>query len=131
MTFKVTFSTMGVSTPASVAEDAGSGGYKYRGDPNWKPGAPQYRESGQGEPLPHNAAATGAKQKRMAEYNRRRLNGSTKEEAAAGCAPQGVSRCTMLDYEREFKGSLDQIAAQSPEHAALVAEFRRRQEPQP
>lgn len=36
---KVAFSTMGASSPASVAEDAGrSNGYRWHGIPGWKPG---------------------------------------------------------------------------------------------
>lgn len=92
--------TMGVSTPATVAEDAGAGGYKYRGDPDWTPGDPRYREPGKGEPLPQNARATTGKRQRMAEYTRLRLEGASKDQAAAEI---GISSSTAGYYERDFQ----------------------------
>ena len=44
MSYKIIGSTMGQSTPATVAEEAGS--YHWRGNPDWYPGNPAYREVG-------------------------------------------------------------------------------------
>jgi hypothetical protein len=86
-------STMGQSVQAG-------GGYRYRKDPDWTPGDRRYREPGHGELLPQNAKATTAKQRRMAEFTRRRLAGESKEQAAAAL---GIRPSTASYYEREFK----------------------------
>jgi hypothetical protein len=92
VTVKVTYSTMGVSTPASVAE--GTGYYRYRGK---RP----HQESPPSSPLPQNIKATTAKQKRVAEYARLRLEEElTKEEAAERL---GISSSTAAYYERDLK----------------------------
>lgn len=98
MSIKPVSTTMGVSSPATLNE--GTGRYRYRGN---KPDPPP-----PSEPLPQNAKATSAKQQRMAEYDRRRLDGQSKEQAADGI---GISKCTMHFYEREFKAQHPQEAA--------------------
>ena len=90
------FTTMSQSNPAIFAGKP----YRYRGDPAWEPGARRYREAGQGELLPQNAKATSAKQKRMAEYTRLRLEDVPKEQAAEQI---GICLSTMHYYERAFK----------------------------
>ena len=104
MTFKVTFSTMGVSTPATVSEDAeGGSGYYYKRDRSWTPNDPRYypdRAEPSREPLPQNVKATTAKQKRFAEFTRLLLEGASKEEAGAAI---GVSASTANYYYRDFK----------------------------
>ena len=90
MTIKVTALTSGQSSRASL----GNGKYyRYGGD---KP----EKKTPQGEPLPQNARATSAKRKRFAEYTRLRLEGKSKDEAAAEI---GVAASTASYYERELK----------------------------
>ena len=91
MTIKITASTMGISTPASVAE--GTGYYRYRGK------QPE-TETRPGETLPQNAKATAGKRQRMAEYARLRLEGVSKDEAAERI---GIKASTAAYYERDFK----------------------------
>jgi hypothetical protein len=83
--------TMGQSSPASVA--SGTGYYRYRGNQPDKKTPPS-------EPLPQNRNATAAKRKRVAEYTRRRLEGESKEQAAAAL---GIKASTASYYERAFK----------------------------
>ena len=90
MSIRPTFTTIGQSSPASV----GSGGwYRYNGDKPEKKRPPS-------DPLPQNVKATTAKQKRFAEYTRLRLEGKSKDEAAAEI---GVAASTAAYYERELK----------------------------
>lgn len=87
----MTASTMGVSTPASRAE--GTGYYRYRGNQ-------PHQEFPASAPLPQNVKATTAKEKRVAEYTRLRLDDVPKEEAAARI---GVKASTASYYERDFQ----------------------------
>lgn len=91
MSIKPLMTTMGVSTPASVAE--GTRYYTYNGDQ-------PYHGPDRSRDLPQNAKAMSAKQKRMAEYVRLRLKKVPKEQAAEQI---GISPSTMHYYEREFK----------------------------
>jgi hypothetical protein len=90
--FKITASTMGVSTPASRAE--GTRYYRYNGK------HPLKEEDRPSSPLPQNVKATSAKERRMAEFTRRRLAGESKEVAAAAL---GIRPSTASYYEREFQ----------------------------
>ena len=95
---KVTASTMGVSTPATVSQDAGSVGYRYRGDPEWRPG--RDREDDAGTPYRPAAKKTAARAERLARYCALRLDGKTKAEAGDLL---GVHESTSRQYEREFR----------------------------
>ena len=90
MTIKIVSSTMGVSTPASVAE--GTGWYRYNGK--------QPLKADPDGTLPQNAKATAGKQQRMAEYARLRLEGASKDEAAERI---GIKASTAAYYEREYQ----------------------------
>ena len=97
---RVTASTMGVSTPATVSQDAGSVGYRYRyrGDPEWRPG--RDREDDAGTPYRPAAKRTAARAERLARYCAARLEG--KDRAGAGDL-LGVHESTSRQYEREFR----------------------------
>ena len=97
---KVTASTMGVSTPATVSEDAGTGYYHFKRDPSWKPGDPRYREGEPGTPYRPAAKKTAARAERLARYCALRLEGKTKAEAGDLL---GVHESTSRQYEREFR----------------------------
>ncbi len=100
MTFKVISSTMGRSTPSTVAEDAGrDSGYRWRKIPGWTPGDRRYRDSG-GDPPPHNTKAVSAKQQRMARYAECRADGMTREQAAEQVE---IGLDTARTYEREIR----------------------------
>ena len=90
MTYKVTASTMGVSSPASVA--AGTGYYRYRGN---QPEPPP-----RSEPLPQNIKATAGKRERFARYCALRLDGKSRAEAAQEI---GVHISTARYYEADFQ----------------------------
>ena len=87
MTFKVTFSTMGVSTPASVAE--GTRYYTYGGDQPLRESRP---------PAAAIAKARTAKEKRFRVFCAHREAGKTVAEAGELAE---VSICTARTYERE------------------------------
>ena len=91
MTVRVTYSTMGQSTPATVAE--GTRYYTYGGK------QPLEAQS-KAETLPQNRIASAAKRARFAEYTRRRLAGESKAEAAEHL---GIKASTAAYYERDFK----------------------------
>ena len=95
---KVTASTMGVSTPATVSEDAGTGYYRWRG--LCEPGDPRYREDRPGTPYRPAAKRTAARAERLARYCAARLEG--KDRAGAGDL-LGVHESTSRQYEREFR----------------------------
>jgi len=63
---EVTYSTMGQSNPATVAEGAGS--YRYRGDPDWTPGDPRYREQARSGKPDGGPGSAGRKQKRVDDF---------------------------------------------------------------
>ena len=87
-----TFTTMGQSSPASVAE--GTGYYTYNGDQPLKKEAPA-------EPSPQNAKASAGRAARLAEYARLRLKEKlTKQEAARQI---GICISTAHAYEREIQ----------------------------
>ena len=109
MTFKVTASTMGVSTPATVAE--GTRYYRYNGDQPDKKAPP-------GGGLPQNRIASAAKRKRMAEYTRLRLADVSKEDAAAAIE---ISASTMGYYERDFLAQHPQARRRQAEADAATA----------
>jgi len=91
VTIKITASTMGVSSPASVA--AGTRYYRYKGN------KPLAKEAG--APPPQNAKAMTGRRARVAEYKRLRLDeGLTKEQAAERI---GISRSAGRYYELEFQ----------------------------
>ena len=78
---RVISSTMGVSSPASVA--VGTGYYVYKGDQPYIPPAPA-------TPLPQNVKTIAGKQARIAEYIRLRLRrrGQVRGRPAARRHPQ-------------------------------------------
>jgi DNA-binding XRE family transcriptional regulator len=84
---------------SSLAGISGVGWYRYGGG---KPEKPD--RTG---PLPQNVKASTAKQRRMAEYTRRRLDGESKEEAARQV---GISASTMNYYERAFRFEHPEVA---------------------
>jgi hypothetical protein len=88
VTIKPVSTTMGQQSLAGIS---GVGWYRYRGS--------KADEKSPSELLPQNRKATTAKQKRMAEYTRRRLAKETKEQAAAAIE---ISASTMGYYERAF-----------------------------
>jgi hypothetical protein len=96
-TFRVAATTTGRVSPGY---EHMAGGYKYRGDPDWKPGDMRYREPRPAEPLPQNAKVSAGRAQRLAEYARLRLADVSKEQAAAQL---GISRSTGRMYEREFR----------------------------
>ena len=105
MTFKVTASTMGVSSPASVADDAddASGGYHYKRDPTWTPNDPRYRDDAQApsELCSQNAVRSAGKRQRLAEFARLTTEeGLTQTQAAARL---GICLSTAQEYAREIK----------------------------
>ena len=107
MSIKPAYTTMGQSTPATVSDDAadaGAGFYRYKKDRTWKPNDPRYPKGDErpAEPSPQNVKAIAGRAARLAEFRRMRLDGVSKEDAAAAL---GISRSTMQDYEREFKYS--------------------------
>jgi hypothetical protein len=127
---------MGRSTPATLSEDAGGSYYKYRGDPEWAPGAARYRRPGTSDGP---AASRAGKAARLAEFAGYLAQGLSAQQAGRlmGLAPR-----TSRTYERELEERQREeddartpqeitaelhaeIAARSPEHAALVAEFER------
>jgi hypothetical protein len=81
--------TMGQQSLAGIS---GVGWYVYRGK---RP----HQESGPSSPLPQNVKATSAKERRMAEFTRRRLAGESREQAAAALK---IAPSTMNYYERAF-----------------------------
>jgi hypothetical protein len=91
MSVKVTAITSGQSSRASL----GNGKYyRYNGK------HPLKEEDRPSSPLPQNIKATTAKERRMAEFTRRRLAGETKDAAAAAL---GIRPSTASYYEREFQ----------------------------
>ena len=128
---RATYTTMGQSSPATVRDDADDGEdsyYRWRKIPGWVPNDPRCRKGAAPPPVVHPANATRAtgRAARKAEYARLQLEEHlTKEQAAERL---GICHSTMQTYQREFLGSLEEIAAQSPEQAALVAAFRRKQQ---
>ena len=95
---KVTASTMGVSTPATVSQDAGRGGYRYRGDPEWRPG--RDREDDAGTPYRPAARRTAARAERLSRYCAARLDG---KDRAGAAELAGISESTSRQYEQEFQ----------------------------
>ena len=95
---KVTASTMGVSTPATVSEDAGTGYYRWRG--LCEPGDPRYREDRPGTPYRPAAKRTAARAERLARYCAARLEG---KDRAGAAELAGISESTSRQYEQEFQ----------------------------
>jgi hypothetical protein len=100
MSIRPTYSTMGQSTPASVAE--GTGYYRYNGDQPYVKAAPAGT-------LPQNAKAITAKQRRIAEFGRLLTEEKlTREQAAERL---GISRSTARYYENDLKDQQRREAA--------------------
>ena len=129
---EVTASTMGQYNPSHVTL---SKPYRWRGNPGWEPGHPDYRED-----IPRSEAAkkanksAEAKAERFREFTRLREEDRLSVTAAARAL--GIGSTAARQYEAERKAALEEktsrqiaakvlarIAAQSPEHAALVAEY--------
>jgi len=91
VSIKVTATTMGVSTPASVAE--GARWYRYRG------GQPD-NEPSPAEPQPQNAKATAMRAERLRRYFAARDAGKSEAEAAAEA---GVRETAGRAYEAEYQ----------------------------
>lgn len=94
MTIKITASTMGVSTPASVGN-----GKPYRWRGLCEPGDPRYREAVKPLP-PAMAEAVRAKAERFREFCQYRDDGASVAQAARLIE---VSIATARTYERERK----------------------------
>ena len=105
---RVTASTMGVSTPATVSEDAGAGYYHFKRDPSWTPGDARYREDSPGTPYPHVVKGTAARAERLARYCGYRLEGKSRGEAAELV---GICESTARQYEQEFRDRQQREAA--------------------
>ena len=90
MTIKPVSTTMGQQSLAGIS---GVGYYRYNGK------QPLKEEDRPSSPLPQNVKATSAKQRRMAEFTRRRLAGESREQAAAALK---IAPSTMNYYERAF-----------------------------
>jgi hypothetical protein len=100
VSIRPTFTTMGQSTPASVAE--GTGYYRYRGKQ-------PHQESPPSSPLPQDVKATTAKQMRIAEFGRLLTEENlTREQAAERL---GISRSTARYYENDLKDQQRREAA--------------------
>ena len=97
---KVTASMMGVSTPATGSQDAGTGYYHFKRDPSWKPGDPRYREDEPGTPYRPAARRTAARAERLARYCAARLDG---KDRAGAAELAGISESTSRQYEQEFQ----------------------------
>ena len=95
---KVTASTMGVSTPATVSEDAGAGYYRWRG--LCEPGDPRYREDRPGTPYLPAAKGTAARAERLARYCAHRSEGKSRAEAAELV---GICESTSRQYEAGYR----------------------------
>lgn len=94
MTIKVTHSTMGVSTPATVAE--GAGYYRYKRDPLWTPNDGRYpREAVTGP-----AVCRADRAARLAEFARYLEQGLTAQQAGQLV---GIAAKTARTYERELR----------------------------
>jgi len=95
VTFKVTASTMGQSSPASVAGD-GSRGYRWRGNEDWEPNHPDYREE---KPSSGPAAQRSEKAARLAEFAGYLADGCSAQQAGRlmGLAPK-----TARTYARQL-----------------------------
>lgn len=115
----VSASTMGKSSPASIALDAKepgrSYGYLYRGDPTRSPGHPDYipgrdREEGDGQPQ-RNPKTIPDKAGRVNEYCKLRAAGKDMTDADSRKAAErtlGIGRSAGKDYEREYQRRLKQ-----------------------
>ena len=95
---KVTASTMGVSTPATVSEDAEGGYYRWRG--LCEPGDPRYREDRPGTPYLPAAKGTAARAERLARYCAHRSEGKSRAEAAELV---GICESTSRQYEARYR----------------------------
>jgi len=91
VSIKVTATTMGVSTPASVAE--GTRWYRYRGG---QPG----NEPSPAEPQPQNAKATAMRAERLRRYFAARDAGKSEAEAAVEA---GGRETAGRAYEAEYQ----------------------------
>jgi len=105
-TIRVSYSTMGQSSPATVRDDAGDGEggyYHYKRDPDWFPNDPRYypeRAEAPDELHPANAKAMAGRKERLAEFAGYLDQGLTAQQAGKliGIAPK-----TAKAYERELK----------------------------
>ena len=136
MTFKVISSTMGRSTPATVNIDADNGQdgyYRWHKIPGWVPNDPRCKPETSSGP----AIGKADKAARLAEFAGYLKQGLTAQQAGRLV---GIAAKTARTYDRELKEQQPEtvlepaeivrrlhreIAAQSPEHAALVADFER------
>lgn len=110
MSIKVSYSTMGQASPATVADDAGrTGGYRYRKDPTRTPDCPEYIPLAERDPSttdedgdlhPANAKAMASRKERVARYCELRDEGIPKAEAAAEVQ---VGRTAAKVYEGEYQ----------------------------
>ena len=107
--YKPTFTTMGQSSPASVAEDArdaaeGDGYYRWRKTPGWTPGCD--REAGDGQPHQPNAKAIASRAERIDKYCELRAADKDMKDADSRKAAErllGIGRSAGKDYEREYQ----------------------------
>jgi len=108
VSIKVTASTMGRPSPASVRDDAGNGEdsyYRWRKMPGWVPNDPRCRNGAAqprepGVPQPQNAKATAMRAERLRRYFAARDAGKSEAEAAAEA---GVRETAGRAYEAEYQ----------------------------
>ena len=100
---RVISTTMGVSTPASIAE--GTGYYTYKGDPNWIPGArrddDEWAARGHG-PGPSHRNSAEEKAKRFEVFCAAREEDPQPSVTEAG-RRAGIAAKTAHRYEQERK----------------------------
>ena len=90
--------TMGRSSPASVALDAGrTRGYRYRGDPLWEPG--RDREPEDGQQHQPNAKAIAGRANRIDKFCELLDGGKDRKEAEKFL---GIGRSAGKDYHNEY-----------------------------
>ena len=93
-----TGSTMGKSSPASVALDAGRiKAYRYRGNPDWIPG--QDRDEDDGQQHRPNAKAIAGRANRIDKFCELLDGGKDRKEAEKFL---GIGRSAGKDYHNEY-----------------------------
>ena len=101
---KVAFSTMGQSSPATVAEDAGrNAGYRWRGIPGWQPGFDPDADT-----TPSQDSHRQGRLERIAKFEKHygllRRDGWSKRPAILEAGRRvGVGEATAYEYERHVR----------------------------
>ena len=90
----VTASTIGQASPSQVSEGKP---YRYRGDPEWVPGDPRYKETA--PPAGRLPGITEERAKRLEEFGRHIAQGKNAVQAGRLL---GIKPSTARTYEREL-----------------------------